>query len=288
MSDWTDIANTFSYLPFASMSLEFMRTALLGLLLLAPSCGLLGVQVVNSRMAFFSDAVSHGAFAGLALGWFFNFNLNISLAIYTIILGIIVIIISRKSGLSEDTATGVVFSLVVAGGLAMLAQLPNSGRMIQSFVLGDILTISQQELNHILCLLALTLIVFVCFGNRMLLVGLQPGLAQAHGFRAAVYQYGFAIILALAVSIAVQLIGVLLVTALLILPAATARNIAASWGGMCIYAIIFSITGSVAGLLLSAESIAANTPSGAVIILVMVFMFILSLPLAWRKNRSQM
>jgi len=266
-------------LPFECLQARFMQQALLGLLLLAPMAAAMGLMVVNFRMAFFADAISHSAFAGVALGLLFSVDPNWTMPAFGLLVGLGIMILQRHSNLSSDTVIGVFFSAMVAFGLAIVSRDRSLARDLQRFLYGDILTISD---GQIVCLLVLflALMTFQAIGyNHLLYIGLNPVLAQAHRVRVALHQYIFAGLLALIVMFAVQAVGVLLVTAMLIVPAAAARNVARSAGAMVWWAMLFSLTSAVMGLLISAQDW-ARTATGATIILVACCWFFLSLVVA--------
>jgi zinc transport system permease protein len=263
-------------LPFDCLQARFMQQALLGLLLLAPMAAVMGILVVNFRMAFFSDAISHSAFAGVALGLLFSVDPGWTMPGFGLLVGLGIMILQRNSSLSSDTVIGVFFSAMVAFGLAIVSRDRSLARDLQRFLYGDILTISD---GQILCLLLLfvVLMTFLALSyNHLLYIGLNPILAQAHRIRVAIHQYCFAGLLALIVMFAVQAVGVLLVTALLIVPAASARNVARSAGAMFWWALLISLSSAMAGLLISAQDW-ARTATGATIILVACGWFALSL-----------
>ncbi len=261
-------------IPLDCLQLRFMQQALLGLLLLCPMTAALGVQVVHFRMAFFSDAIGHSAFAGAALGLMLALDPLLAMPVFGVLVGLAVMAVQRRSALSSDTAIGIVFSAVVAFGLAVVSRAPGMARTVQQFLYGDILTISPNELL-VLALLGIAALLFQITGyNRLLLIALNPIMARASGIRVALWQYLFAALTALVVMFAVRAVGVLLVTALLIVPAAAARHFARTAGGMFWWAQGISVTSGVTGLLLSAQPWLA-TASGATIILVSCLWFAL-------------
>lgn len=266
-------------LPFECMQMRFMQQALLGLLLLAPMVAMMGVQVVNFRMAFFADAISHSAFTGVALGLILAVSPRWTMPLFGLVVGLGIMATQRRSALSSDTVIGVFFSGVVAFGLAMVSREKNVARDVQSFLYGDILTIGPWEVQAMFVLLLL-LLAFQVYGyNRMLYIGLNPVLARAHRVNVAAYQYAFAALLSLVVVFSVWVVGVLLVTAMLIVPAATARNLARSAGEMVWWALLVSFLSAVAGLLVSAQPW-ARTATGPTVILVSFVCFIISLVIA--------
>jgi len=272
-------------LPFECMQARFMQQAMIGLLLLAPMTAIMGIQVVNFRMAFFADAISHSAFAGVALGLLFAVDPGWTMPAFGLLVGLGIMILQRHSNLSSDTVIGVFFSAMVAFGLAIVSRDRSLARDLQRFLYGDILTISDVQ---ILCLIALflALMVFQTLSyNHLLYIGINPALARAHRIRVAVQQYLFAGLLALVVMFSVQAVGVLLVTAMLIVPAAAARNVSRSAGGMFWWAMLVNISSAIAGLIISAQDW-ARTATGATVILVACGWFLASMVVStlWRKR----
>lgn len=263
-------------IPCECMELRFMQQALIGLVLLAPLAATMGVQVVNFRMAFFADAISHSAFTGVAIGLLTSLNPRFTMPAFALLIGLGIIAVQRRSALSSDTVIGVFFSALIAFGLAVVSRDASLARDMQRFLYGDILTIGNGEILS-LFLLFVAIMAFQAWGyNRMLYIGISPVLAKTHRVRVAAYQYIYAALLSLVVIFSVWAVGVLLVTALLIVPAATARNLTRTAGGMFWWALLVSITSAVAGLLISAQPW-ARTATGATVILCSFCWFVFSL-----------
>lgn len=216
MPDLAPLYSLLGHIPLDCLQLSFMQRALLAILLLAPMTAALGVCVISFRMAFFSDAIGHSAFAGVALGLLLSLNPLFTMPAFGVLVGLGIMAVRRGSTLSADTSIGIVFSAVVAFGLAVVSLAPGMARNMQQFLYGDILTVSNTELGFLLLLFGV-LIVFAWMGyNRLLFIALNPVMARAHGVHVAAWQYAFAALLALVVMFAVRAVGVLLVTALLI------------------------------------------------------------------------
>lgn len=262
-------------IPLDCLQHRFMQQALLGLLLLAPVAAVLGVQVVHFRMAFFSDAIGHSAFAGVALGLLFSLEPRMTMLAFGILVGMGIVALQRRSNISSDLAIGVVFSAVVAFGLLVVSRTQGSGRSLQQFLLGDILTIGPDEIRFLLVLLPAIMCVQIFGFNSLLSIALNPVMARAHGVHVAMWQYLFASLLAAVVIFSVWAVGVLLVTALLIVPAACARNMSRSLFGMFWRAVVVSILSSFLGLVLSAQPWLASS-TGPTIIVVSCLFFMLS------------
>lgn len=271
-------------IPFECMQMRFMQTAMLGLILIAPMAAVAGTQVVNFRMAFFSDAIGHSAFAGVAFGLLLAVSPNLTMPLLAVLVGLGIMAVKQRSGLSTDTVIGVFFSAVVAAGLAVVSRYPQAMRDMRMFLYGDILTISDAEIAAMFLLL-LVFTVFQAFAfNKMICIGLNLQLAKANRIRISLYQYLFAALLSLVVILSVKAVGVLLVTAMLITPAAAARNLASSYGKMLWYSVGISLFSAVAGLLLSAQDW-MRTAAGATIVLCSCVIFCISL-LFRRRGRA--
>ncbi|MDE5832779.1 MAG: metal ABC transporter permease [Desulfovibrio sp.] len=284
--DFSGVYALLGLLPFDTLEPRFMRQALLGLLFLSPMTAMLGIHVLNFRMAFFSDAGGHSAFAGLAIGLILGAPPQTAVLVFGVVIGLGIMAAQRKSGLSPDAAIGIVFSAVVAFGLAVVSRAPSLARDIQQYLYGDILTVTESELT-ILALLLVALCLFEFWGwNRLLAVALSPSLARIEGRSAGLWQYLFAAILALVVMFSVRAVGVLLVTAMLVVPASAGRKLAWSMRGLFWWSIAVSVSSSVIGLMLSAQEWMA-TASGATIILVSCLWFAAScLWAAFKRSRN--
>lgn len=270
-------------LPFECMQMTFMQQALLGLLLLAPMAATMGVQVVNFRMAFFADAISHSAFAGVAIGLILAIRPELTMPALALFIGLGIMATQRKSTLSSDTVIGVFFSGVIAFGLAVVSRNSGVARDMQAFLYGDILTLTEFDIWAMIFLF-IFLIAFQTYGyNRMLYLGLNPILAEVHRVKVAFYQYIYAALLSLVVIFSVRAVGVLLVTAMLIVPAAAARNFSKSAGSMVWWALIISISSAVTGLFISAQPW-AGTATGATVILVAFVWFLISCIVAFARG----
>lgn len=275
-----------SILPFPCMQVLFMQQALVGLLLLAPMTAAMGILVINFRMAFFSEAISHSAFTGVALGLLFSLSPHWTMPLFGLVIGIGITAAQRTSSLANDTVIGVFFSAMIAFGLAMVSRNRSLARGMQSFLYGDILSITEQDIWLFLFLFIAVAIFLTITYNRHLYITIDPLLARTHRVPTAFLQYIFAGLLALLVMFSVEAFGVFLVTAMLVVPAASARNFAGSAGSMFWWALFISLSSAITGLLISAQEW-ARTATGATIVLVASGWFVVSLAssvLLRRKN----
>lgn len=286
MIDLSPLFYLASFFPLEGMELRFMQQALVALTFLAPMTAALGVQVIQYRMAFFSDAVGHSAFAGVALGLLFGVHPHVSMPIFGLTVGLLIMFMQRFSALPSDTVIGVVFSAVVAGGLAVVSREHTIARDVQQFLYGDILTIADKDIQFLLILFLAFLLFEIFAFNRLLYASASQTIARAHRIHAAICEYLFAGLLALVVMFSVWGVGVLLVTAMLIVPGACARNLAHTAGGMFWWAIAIGLISAMSGLALSVQPW-MRTATGATIILSACACFLLSLAVVALRNMRQ-
>lgn len=255
----------------------FMRRAALALLLLSLSTSMAGVMVVNLKMAFFSDAVSHSIFAGMALAIIWGLPEKPAVLAFTVGLGLLVVYLGRHSRLAADTVIGLVFSGVIAFGLAVVSRTPVAAKTINRFLLGDILTVDDKDIAALAALAVLTCLFMIFFFNQLTISSISPAIAHSRApLKTRLAAYAFGAYLALVVMVAVWSVGVLLVTAFLVAPAATGRNSASSLAAMFWIAVGASVFSGQAGLYLSARP-AVNTATGATAVMVAISLFVVSL-----------
>jgi zinc transport system permease protein len=276
-----------SLLPFEWTRPDFMLHALLILAMLAPLCGALGVKVVNFRMAFFSDAISHSAFTGVVLGYLLvplfarawpgvtHWELilpPITVVLFGVIVAAGIMAVRHRSDLSPDTIIGVFFAAVIALGVAVITNRNLRGDF-ERYLYGQILTAGPVDVLVALVLALLVLAFMAVAFNPLLLTGLNESLARSRGVRTRLHDYAMAVVLALVVTISIRTVGLLLVTALLVVPAAAARNVARSAGGMAWWAMGIGLVSGVGGLILAYY---LETAAGAAIILLASAAFIVT------------
>lgn len=282
--DFSPVYALIALLPWDCFQVGFMQRALFALFLLAPMAAVLGIEVINFRMAFFSDVVGHSAFTGMACGLLLSIEPRLAMLVFGVFTGIVIMAMYRRLHFSSDTVIGIVFSGVVALGLAVVSRAGGMARDMRQFLYGDILAINEAEIS-LLLLLSAGLLLFQFLGyNSLLSIALDPVTARVRGVRVALWQYFFAGFLALVVMYSVWAVGVLLVTAMLIVPAATARNLARSACGMFWWAIAAAQLSAFAGLALAAQDWLV-TAGGATIILVACCLFGISVVWAIVRNR---
>ncbi len=251
----------------------FMKNALLAVLLITPLLGVLGTMVVNNRMAFFSDALGHSALTGIAIGVIIGIEQPLwSMLFFSVLLAIAIIMIKNSNTASTDTIIGVFSSTAVALGIVIL-----SGRggfnKYSTYLIGDLLSINASDLLLLFITFLIIIILWVFIFNKLLLVSLNSSLARSRGINFKLYEYVFTMILALVVTISIQWVGILIISSLLVLPAASARNISRNIWQYNIYAIGISLISGITGLIISFY---IGTATGAMIVVICSIFFVIT------------
>jgi zinc transport system permease protein len=252
-------------LPFPFAEPLFMKRAILAMGLVAPTAAAVGVPLVHFRMAFFSDAIGHSAFTGIALGLLLGVHPLFTTIAFGLFVAYAIIAVKGRTGLSSDTVIGVFFSTIIALGIAIISAKKGLIRNLQGFLYGDLLSVTDAEVLWMGgLLLGAGIYLYVAF-NRILLIGTNEGLARTLGVPVRALEISFALIIALVVTTAIRAVGILLVTAMLVIPAAAARNVARGIVPAFWIAVALSMASGLSGIALSYR---LDTATGATVVLV--------------------
>lgn len=257
------------------LQLQFMQRAFLTGILMGSTLSLLGVFVILRRSAFFGDAVAHFAFAGIALGFLLAFNPIIAAAFISLILALgIGYIHNRAPEQSLDTIIGIFFSGAAALGIFIIGLLKGYRADLFQFLFGDIIAISIQDVYIALSITVMVGIIFIGTWKPLFKITFNREIAQVSGIKVHWYEYLFLGLLAVVSATSIKVVGIILVPALLVIPAAAAKNISRSFRQMIAYALFIGVISVVGGLV---GSFYFNTASGATIVLVSIACFLLTL-----------
>ena len=257
-------------LPFSWADYRFMKNAFLAILIIAPLMGILGTMAVNNKMAFFSDALGHSALTGVALGVLLGIkNEVISLVAFGVLLALIITRVKNKGNASSDTVISVFSSTAIALGLLVLSYGGGFSKY-SAYLVGDILSVTAKEILLLFIALAVVLVVWAFIYNKLLLISINRELAASRGIKTVLYENVFVIVVAVVVMLSIKAVGILLINSLLILPAATARNISKNSRSYLSFSVITSLICGVAGLV---TSFYTNTSAGATIVVILAAVF---------------
>jgi zinc transport system permease protein len=256
----------------------FMRRALLAGTVMGGTGALLGVFIVQRSLAFLSDGLAHASFGGIALGLLLGASADQALWValpFTAAVAMLITAVRRRSGLGGDVATGVFFAVSFALGVLFLGLRPAGNAVnVEALLFGSILSISPDVLVALLLVAVIALAVLGTTFSRLAYATFDPELAALSGVPVPALEYVLVVLTALVVVVGVKTVGVILVSAFVIIPAATATLLGKNLTGIAFRAVAFGVTGSALGLLLSYR---LNVASGATVILTLGAFFFAAL-----------
>lgn len=271
-------------LPFAwaeEGSMFFMKNALLAILVISPLFGLLSTMVVQAKMSFFSDALGHSAFAGIAIGALCGVSAPTWCAVVlAVVFSLLFSLVRHKSNLASDTVIGVFSSTAVALGIFLSTLGGSSFTRFNSLLVGDILSVSPTQIGLLAVILLAVILLWVFALNHLTLSAIHPALADSRGVHLLLIDTLFNCTVAVVVTLSMTWVGLLMINSLLILPGAMARNISKSMKQYTLFSVLGAVAAGIAGLMLSYY---IGSSTGASITLVLAFLFLVTF--AFRKKR---
>ena len=279
MSIWYTLCDL---IPLEMLRWDFMKNALLALLLMAPLFGLLSTMIVTGRMSFFSDALGHSAFTGIAIGSIFGLAAPIWAAVgFSIAFALLFSWVRNRSNQAADTLIGVFSSSAVALGIFIATLGGGSFTKYNKFLIGDILSVTPVEIGMLALVLAGVLVFWMLFANRLSLIAIHPQLASSRGIRVGLAQTLFTTAIAVVVTLSISSVGLLILNSLLVLPAASARNISRNIKEYTLFSVLFALLAGLGGLTLSYY---LGSSAGAAISLILALIF--AVTFSFRKVRG--
>ena len=257
-------------LPFEMLHWHFMQNALLALLLLAPLFGLLSTMIVTGRMSFFSDALGHSAFTGIAIGCICGLAPTAVAVAFSVAFALLFSYVRSRSNQAADTLIGVFSSTAVALGIFIATLGGGSFTKYNKYLIGDVLSVTPAEIGILAIVLVCVAVFWVIFGNRLVLVSIHPQLAASRGLKVKSTQTGFTVCIAVVVTLAINWVGLLMLNSLLVLPAASARNVAKNLRQYHALSVLFALTAALVGLTVS-YWLGASTGAAISLCLALIF-----------------
>ena len=279
MSIWYTLCEL---LPIEMLRWDFMKNALLAILLMAPLFGLLSTMIVTGRMSFFSDALGHSAFTGIAIGCICGIAAPIWMAVgFSVFFALLFSYVRSRSNQAADTLIGVFSSTAVALGIFIATLGGGSFTKYNKYLIGDILSVTAAEIGMLALVLAGVLVFWVIHSNRMALTAIHPELASSRGISVGMSQTLFTVAIAVVVTLAISSVGLLILNSLLVLPAAAARNVARNLRQYHFCSVLFALLAGLTGLTVSYYW---GCSTGAAISLTLALIF--AVTFGFRKGRS--
>ena len=267
-----------SWLPFewaAPDTMLFMKNALLAVLVVTPLFGLLSTMVVESRMAFFSDALGHSAFTGMAIGALCGLAQPVGAAVlFSVVIALLFTLVRQKTHMASDTAISVFSSAAVALGIFLSTLGGQSFTKFNNLLIGDILSVAPGEIGLLALILLGLLVLWITSFNQMMLSSVHQALADSRGIRVVGKNFLFTAAIGVVVTITMTWVGLLVIIALLVLPGAAARNVARNLPQYHLVSVLGGVVCGIGGLIVSYY---LGTSTGASITLLLALWFFLTL-----------
>jgi len=251
-------------LPFDWARYDFMKNALLAVLLVTPLFAVLGTMVVNNRMVFFTDVLGHSALTGIAIGVLLGFREpTLPMVVLAVVLAAAITTLKNLTKTSIDTVLGVFFAFIVALGIVILSR---QGGFVKytTYLIGDVLAVAPRQIIWLFVLFAAVMAYWFAAGNALIITSVNSSLARSRMIRTFLVELSFSVLLAVVVMMSIRLVGILIINSLLVLPAASSRNFTRNIHAYTVWAVVISIFSGIAGLIFSYYW---GTASGATIVL---------------------
>lgn len=284
MNLWYALVDLLPFSWAAPGSMYFMKNALLAILIVAPLLGLLSTLVVQNRMSFFSDALGHSAFTGVAIGTLAGLSDSTWCAVlFSLVFALLFTYVRHKSSMNTDTIIGVFSSAGMALGIFLSTLGGQSFSKFNTLLIGDILSVAPAKIALLALILLIILLLWLFSFNTLLLSSVHPALAGSRGISTYWKTALFTCAIAVVVTISMTWIGLLVINSLLVLPAALSRNIARNMAQYHLISILSALLCGIAGLL---SSYYLGSSAGATMTLYLAFLFFLSL-LAHHRHKQR-
>ena len=282
MNVWYAIVDILPFEWAEPGSMFFMKNALLAILVISPLFGLLSTMVVENKMSFFSDALGHSAFTGMAIGTLVSATIDElwCAVIFAVVFALLFTWVRKKTNLASDTVIGVFSSTAMALGIFISTLGGGSFTKFNALLIGDILSVEPGKIGLLALILLLVVVLWLSSFNRLMLSSVHPALADSRGIKVFWQEALFSAAIAVVVTISMTWVGLLVINSLLVLPGAAARNLARNMRQYHLYSLLFAIVSGVAGLMLSYY---LGSSAGASITLCLAVIFAVSFPLRNRR-----
>ena len=258
-------------LPIEMLRWDFMKNALLALLLMAPLFGLMSTMIVTGRMSFFSDALGHSAFTGIAIGAICGMSTpTLAAVLFSVVFALIFSYVRSRSNQAADTLIGVFSSTAVALGIFIATLGGGSFTKYNKYLIGDILSVTPGEIGLLALVLLAVLVFWVLCANRLTLTAIHPQLASSRGIPVGLSQTLFTVAIAVVVTLSISSVGLLILNSLMVLPGASARNISKNLRQYHGFSVLFALLAGIGGLTVSYY---LGCSAGAAISLILAVIF---------------
>lgn len=255
---------------FALFNFGFFRNAFLAAFIASVTCGIIGTYIVSRRIVFISGGITHASFGGIGMGYYFGFNPIAGAIVFGILSALGIEFFTKRANLREDSAIAMLWSLGMALGVIFIFLTPGYAPNLMSYLFGNILTVSKNELIYLLILAVFIIGFFLIFYRMIIFVSFDEEFALTNNAPVRLFNALLISLVALTIVLNIRVVGIILVMSLLTIPQAIANLFTKRFDIMMIYSIVFGFLGSLTGLTLS---YIYDIPSGAAIIFTLVVFY---------------
>jgi len=254
----------------ALFNFEFFQNAFLAAVIASITCGIIGTYIVSRRIVFISGGITHASFGGIGMGYYFGFNPIAGAIAFGILSALGIEFFTKKADLREDSAIAMLWSLGMALGVIFIFLTPGYAPNLMSYLFGNILTVSKNELVYLFILAVFIIGFFLTFYRMIIFVSFDEEFALTNNAPVRLFNALLISLVALTIVLNIRVVGIILVMSLLTIPQAIANLFTKRFDLMMIWSILFGFLGSLTGLALS---YIYDIPSGAAIIFTLVVLY---------------
>ena len=261
----------------------FFQNALLGSLLTAIACGIVGTYIVSRRLVFITGGITHTSFGGLGIGFYAGVNPILTALIFSVMSAFGVEWVSRKQGIREDSAIAGFWSLGMALGVIFIFLTPGFAPNLSAYLFGNILTISYTDILWIGVLATVLIIFFLLFHREIWYVAFDNDFAVTQRLPVKLVEYTMMFFIAVTIVLSIRLVGIMLLMSMVTIPQITINLFTSNFNKIILGSVVLGFLGCLAGLILSYF---LNVPSGAFIILVLIIFFLVAKGLLFFRRKQ--
>ncbi len=260
--------------PFLDLlQYRFFTNALLASVFTSISCGIIGTYIVSRRLVFISGGITHASFGGIGIGYFFGFNPLASATLFAVISALGIEFLSKKADVREDSLIGIFWSFGMALGIIFIFMAPGYAPNLMGYLFGSLLTVSHADIGMMAVLTIVVSGFFIIFYKVILFISFDQEYAKTHKAPVQLINYLLISLVAATIVISIRVAGIILVISLLTIPQTIANMFTRKFGNIMVFSVLFAFLGTFAGLMVSYYY---NIPSGASIIMSLVFAFVIA------------
>lgn len=263
---------------FSIFDYTFFTNALLAALLTSIICGIVGTYIVTKRIVFITGGITHASFGGVGIAFYFGLNPILGAAFFAILSGIGIEYMAKYKDVREDSAIATLWSLGMALGIIFIFITPGYTPNLNSFLFGNILTVSFTDLYAILAVTAVIVLFFSLFWRLIMYISFDEEFAKSQNMPVQLFKYILVSLVALTIVINIRVVGIILVLSLITIPPTVVNLFEKKFQNIMLYSILVGLLGSLTGLFVSYW---LNIPSGASIIFALVLIFFIAKIFSW-------